>query len=101
MTKEIFGIYLETQLASTMDPGDVVILDNLPSSRREKANEILKGREAWFLLLTLSSTDLHPTQIPYSQRKAHLRRIRARTLDVYSREDRSICHRSTSAYPTK
>jgi DDE superfamily endonuclease len=42
MTKEIFEIYVETQLAPTLNPGDVVILDNLPSHKSEKARQILK-----------------------------------------------------------
>jgi len=36
MTKEILEIYVETQLAPTLDPGDVVILDNLPSHKSER-----------------------------------------------------------------
>ena len=53
MTKEIFEIYVETQLAPTLDPGDVVILDNLPSHKSEKAKAILKQRGAWLLFLPL------------------------------------------------
>jgi hypothetical protein len=49
MAKEIFEIHIETQLAPTLDPSDVVILDNLPSYKSKKAKEILKGRGAWFL----------------------------------------------------
>src|SRR3546814_2112442 len=87
MTKEIFGIYIETQLASTLDPGDVVILDNLPSYNSEKANEILKGRDAWFLFLPPYSPDLNPSKIAFSKLKAHLRRIRARTIDDLRSEE--------------
>src|SRR3546814_1299930 len=90
MTKEIFGIYIETQLASTLDPGDVVILDNLPSYNSEKANEILKGRDAWFLFLPPYSPDLNPSKIAFSKLKAHLRRIRARTIDDLSRAVRRL-----------
>src|SRR3546814_15520275 len=91
MTKEIFGIYIETQLASTLDPGDVVILDNLPSYNSEKANEILKGRDAWFLFIPPYSPDLNPSKIALSKLKAHLSRIRARTIYDLSRAVGSIC----------
>jgi transposase len=60
MTKEIFEIYVETQLAPTLDPGDVVILDNLPSHKSEKARQILEQRGAWFLFLPPYSPDLNP-----------------------------------------
>lgn len=35
---------VETQLAPTLNPGDVVILDNLSSDKSEKAKAILKAR---------------------------------------------------------
>jgi transposase len=51
MTKEIFEIYVETQLAPTLEQGDVVILDNLPSHKSERAAALLRKRGAWFLFL--------------------------------------------------
>ncbi|MBR9973752.1 transposase, partial [Magnetospirillum sp. J10] len=49
--RKIFETYVETQLAPTLQPGDVVILDNLSSHKSEKAKAILKERGAWFLSL--------------------------------------------------
>ena len=64
MTKEIFEIYVETQFAPTLDPGDVVILDNLPSHKSEKAKAILKQRGAWFLFLPpLSAVSTNGTDL--------------------------------------
>jgi hypothetical protein len=37
MNRVIFETYIETQLAPTLKPGDVVILDNLGSHKSEKA----------------------------------------------------------------
>jgi len=51
MNRQIFDTYVETQLARTLQPGDVMILDNLPSHKSAKAEVILKQREAWFLFL--------------------------------------------------
>ena len=91
MTKEIFEIYVETQLAPTLDPGDVVILDNLPSHKSEKAKAILKQRGAWFLFLPPYSPDLNPIEMAFSKLKAHLRRIGARTIVDLWRAVGSIC----------
>jgi hypothetical protein len=33
MSRAIFEVYIETQLAPTLKPGDIVILDNLSSPR--------------------------------------------------------------------
>ena len=91
MTKDIFEIYVETQLAPTLDPGDVVILDNLPSHKSENAKAILKQRGAWFLLLPPYSPDLNPIEMAFSKLKAHLRRIGARTIEDLWRAVGSIC----------
>ena len=91
MTKEIFEIYVETQLAPTLDPGDVVILDNLPSHKSEKARQVFKQRGAWFLFLPSYSPDLNPIEMAFSKLKANLRRIGARTIDDLWRAVGSIC----------
>ena len=44
MNRRIFETYVETQLAPTLKPGDMVILDNLSSHKSEKAKAILKAR---------------------------------------------------------
>jgi len=72
MNGEIFDTYVETQLAPTLQPGDVVILDNLASHKSAKAEALLKQRGAWFLFLPAlqsrpqSDRDgLRKTQGPY------------------------------------
>jgi len=81
MNRRTFEIYVETQLAPTLGSGDVVILDNLPAHKSEKARAILKERGAWFLFLPPYSPDLNPIEMAFSKLKAHLRRIGARTID--------------------
>jgi transposase len=91
MTKAIFETYVETQLAPTLEAGDVVILDNLPGHKSEKAKEIIKARGAWFLFLPPYSPDLNPIEMAFSKLKAHLRRIGARTIDDLWKAVGSIC----------
>jgi hypothetical protein len=57
MNHDMFEAYVETQLAPTLEPGDVVILDNLSSHKSEKAKAIVKERGAWFVFLPPSSPD--------------------------------------------
>ena len=82
MNRQIFDTYVETQLAPTLQPGDVVILDNLASHKSAKAEAILKQRGAWFLFLPPYSPDLNPIEMAFAQLKAHLWRIGARTIDA-------------------
>ena len=83
--------WVETQLAPTLQPGDVVILDNLSSHKSERAKAILKERGAWFLFLPPYSPDLNPIEMAFAKLKAHLRRIGARTIDALWRAVGSIC----------
>jgi transposase len=46
-----FSTYVQTQLAPTLKPGDIVILDNLAVHKSTKAAQALKDRGAWFLFL--------------------------------------------------
>jgi transposase len=91
MTRQIFETYVETQLAPTLSPGDVVILDNLPAHKSEKAAQCLKEKGAWFLFLPPYSPDLNPIEQVFSQIKSHLRKAEARTLDALWRAIGNIC----------
>ncbi len=91
MNRVLFETYVETQLAPTLRPGDVVILDNLSSHKSEKAMAILKERGAWFLFLPTYSPDLNPIKMAFAKLKAHLRRIGARTIEVLWKAVGSIC----------
>lgn len=91
MNRETFDIYVETQLAPTLQKGDVVILDNLSSHKSPKAAAILKQRGAWFLFLPPYSPDLNPIEMAFAKLKAHLRRIGARTIDALWKAIGDIC----------
>lgn len=82
MNRQIFEAYVETQLAPTLKPGDMVILDNLSSHKSQKAAAILKDRGAWFLYLPPYSPDLNPIEMAFAKLKAHLRKAKARTIEA-------------------
>ena len=82
MNRQMFDLWVETQLAPTLEAGDVVILDNLAVHKSEKARAILDQRGAWFLFLPPYSPDLNPIEMAFAKLKAHLRRIGARTIDA-------------------
>ena len=82
MNKAAFEVYIETQLAPRLNPGDVVILDNLSSHKSARAAKCLKQAGCWFLFLPAYSPDLNPIEMAFSKLKAHLRRIGARTIET-------------------
>jgi transposase len=91
MTRRIFETYVETQLAPTLAKGDVVILDNLPAHKSEKAEMVVRACGAWFLFLPPYSPDLNPIEQVFSQIKAHLRKAEARTIEALWRAIGDIC----------
>ena len=82
MNRDAFDTYIETQLAPTLQPGDVVIADNLSSHKSSHAQSILKAQGSGLLFLPPYSPDLNPIEMAYSKLKAHLRRLKARTFDA-------------------
>lgn len=91
MNRAAFDTYIETQLAPCLDPGDVVILDNLSAHKSTAAQTCLKAQDNWMLFLPPYSPDLNPIEMAFSKLKAHLRRIKARTLDQLWRAVGDIC----------
>jgi len=90
-SRQIFETYVETQLAPTLSKGDVVILDNLPAHKSERAAECLRHRGAWFLFLPRYSPDLNPIEQLFAKIKAHPRKAEARTFDALWRAIGDIC----------
>lgn len=79
MNQASFEAYVETQLAPTLSPGDVVVLDNVGFHKSARAAQALKVRGSWFLFLPPYSPDLNPIEMAFSKLKAHLRKAATRT----------------------
>lgn len=91
INRKAFETYIETQLAPTLQKGDVVILDNLSSHKSERAAQILANIGAWFLFLPPYSPDLNPIEMAFAKLKAHLRKAGARTYDEVWQAIGQIC----------
>ncbi len=92
MDRDAFNIYVETQLAPSLQPGDVVILDNLSVHKSAKAEAAVRARGAWMLFLPQYSPDLNPIEMAFSKLKAHLRKIAARSFDALIEAIGDICN---------
>ena len=91
MNAEIFATYIETQLAPTLAPRDIVILDNVPFHKGARIEEIVKARGAWMLFLPAYSPDLNPIEMAFSKLKTLLRKHAARTFDAITNALGDIC----------
>jgi transposase len=81
-TKAVFLAYLREDLAPTLEPGQVVVVDNLGAHRAAEAREIVEARGARLLYLPSYSPDLNPIELAFGTLKAALRKAGARTREA-------------------
>ena len=81
MDSDAFERYIETQLAPTLQKGGVVVLDNLPAHKRDEARRAVERRGAWLLFLPPYSPDFNPIKLAFLKFKAHMKRLKPRTVD--------------------
>jgi transposase len=91
MNKQIFEIYVETQLVPTLAPRDVVILDNVAFHKGATVEALIRERGAWLLFLPPYSPDLNPIEMAFSKLKSLLRKHAARTFDALIAALGQIC----------
>ena len=91
MDGDAFVKYIKTQLAPTLDKGDVVVLDNLPAHKRQDAEKAVRKRGAWLLFLPPYSPDMNPIELAFSKLKAHLKRLASRTVEELWKTTGKIC----------
>jgi transposase len=91
MDRAIFDTYVETQLAPTLEKGDIVILDNLPAHKSPAAEQAVRERGARLMFLPPYSPDLNPIEMAFAKLKAHLRAMAMRTIDELWNAIGQIC----------
>ncbi|MGQ3215792.1 IS630 family transposase [Shinella sp.] len=93
MNSRSFETWIETQLAPTLSPGDVVILDNVAFHKSERAEQLIKAKGAWLLFLPPYSPGLNPIEMAFSKLKTLLRKRAARSFDAITLALGEICDR--------
>ena len=81
MNGAAFKAYVEQVLAPSLSPGDIVVMDNLPSHKVDSVHQAIKAVGGYLLYLPPYSPDLNPIEQLFAKRKALLRKAAARTLD--------------------
>ena len=76
-----FEAFLEHVLAPTLQPGELVILDNLSSHKGQRATQLVQAAGAELLYLPPYSPDLNPIELAFSKIKQTLRSLRLRRID--------------------
>ena len=92
MNGDAFATYVETQIAPVLQPGTVVILDNL-STQKERPRRTSPPRQGLLVPLPAAySPDLNPIEMAFAKLKQLLRGAGARTFDHLIKALGDICN---------
>ena len=77
-----FRAYIEQFVVPTLRPGDIVVMDNLPSHKVAGIREAIEAAGAELRYLPPYSPDLNPIEQFFAKLKALLRKAAARSIDA-------------------
>ena len=86
MNGDLFLAYVQQQLVPTLQPGDVVIMDNLASHKKAGVREAIEAVGAQVVYLPPYSPDFNPIELVFAKLKWLLRSAAERTIsDLWHR----------------
>lgn len=81
MNGAAFRAYVEQVLVATLEPGDIVVMDNLPAHKSPAIRAAIEATGATLRYLPPYSPDFNPIENAFAKLKALLRKAQARTRD--------------------
>jgi transposase len=82
METDSFACSITEQLAPTLRPGQVVVVDHLSAHQADRMRQAIEARHCQLLFLPPSSPDFMPIEQAFSKSKAILRGLGARTKEA-------------------
>lgn len=79
---DVFLAYVEQVLCPKLQPGQVVVMDNLGAHKVAGVRELIEGQGAKLLYLPPYSPDFNPIEHAWSKIKQRLRSAKARALET-------------------
>jgi transposase len=76
-----FLAWVEQMLVPTLEPGDIVVVDNLPAHKPDAVRTAIEATGATLRYLPPYSPDLNPIEMAFSKLKALLQKAAARTIE--------------------
>jgi transposase len=81
-SSDVFREYVRHVLVPTLQPGDILILDNLIAHKDAQARQLIQEAQATVLPLPANSPDLNQIEKMWSKVKEFLRNAKARTQEA-------------------
>lgn len=78
----IFRAYIEQILVPTLQPGQIVVMDNLNVHKHASIRAAITQAGCYLVYLPSYSPDFNPIELAFSKIKAYLRRVGARTQEA-------------------
>lgn len=79
---EAFAAFIEQMVVPQLEPGQTVLMDNVPTHQAARVESAIKSAEATLLNLPAYSPDLDPMEPCWSKIKTYLRKAKARTVEA-------------------
>ena len=92
INRAAFTACVEQLLVPQLEPGDVVVMDNLSSHKGEEVRRLIHAAGAELLFLPPYSPDFNPIENAFARLKAHLRKAAERTREGLWRAIGAISH---------
>ncbi|WP_404924722.1 IS630 family transposase [Mesorhizobium sp. ORM16] len=97
MNGTVFLAYVDQVLVPTLEPGDVVVMDNLPAHKAAGVRDAIETAGASLLYLPPYSPDFNPIENPFAKLKALMRAKAERTISALWDAVGAILERFTPA----
>ncbi len=81
-TASVFEAYVEQVLAPSLEPEQIVIMDNLGAHRPRRIRELIEEQDCELLYLPAYSPDYNPIEEAFAKIKNLLRKAAARTKEA-------------------
>lgn len=78
----VFETYVENVLAPTLEPGRIVVMDNLSAHKGQRVKELIERRGCELLYLPPYSPDFNPIEEAFAKIKGLLRKAESRTREA-------------------
>ncbi len=89
---DVFVAYVEHFLAPTLQPGDLVVWDNLGAHKDVRIKPLIEARSAKVVFQPPYSPELNPIELAWSKLKAFLRTVAPRSRTALDRAIRWALH---------
>ena len=93
---EVFEAFVEQVLTHELKPGDMVVMDNLSSHKRERVRTLVEETGAELRYLPPYSPDPKPIELVFAKIKQLLRSLAIRTKDALWRSMQTVLNAITS-----